>query len=408
MAKKKSKRSDGEGTIYFEKARNKWHVAITDPQGNRIHERFTTQEDADAWRLKMAAKYRSGDYVAKHDITLGEWIIQYLDIFAKPNVRKKTLDGYIDIAAYISEEFAAKELQKITPLEIQAYINGLEASEYIKEKVGKLIRRVSKKAFALNIIEKDFTLGVEIPHPKTKDIEVFSVAELNNVFYTLATNNRLKHHYLLIALAVASGCRMGELLGLTPADITNDSIIIRRAVVESRGKVMIVPPKTKSGFRRITLPTSLVATLQFEASKRAPDDFIFKNEKGNPYRTSNIDKSWRTILKYAEVRYRKFHCLRHTHATMLLASGVPVMEVAKRLGHSRASHTLNLYGHAIPGYDKNLPKLVTKVFGLDASPLAISTPKVSEFTSTNAPVETILKPKQLFVDFVMKNKKPGV
>lgn len=408
MPKKKGRRSDGEGTIYFEKSRNKWHVAITDPEGNRIHERFTTQEEADAWRLSMAAKYRSGNYVVKQSVTLGEWILQFLNVFVKPNVRKKTLDGYIDTASHISEEFAAKELQKLTPLDVQSFINTLDASIYIKEKVGKFIRRVSKKAFALSVIEKDFTVGVEIPHPEKKEIEIFSAAELDKVFYTLATNNRLRHRYLFIALAVASGCRMGELLGLTPADITNDSIIIRRAVVESKGKVMVVPPKTKAGYRRITLPAPLITTLQFEASRRFTDDFIFKNQKGKPYRTSNVDKSWKTILKYAEVRYRKFHCLRHTHATMLLAAGVPVMEVAKRLGHSRPSHTLNLYGHAIPGYDKNLPDLVTQVFRLDKSPFAGSYLEAPTITQLSTPNETVLKPKQLFVNYVMKNKKLGV
>ena len=94
---------------------------------------------------------------------------------------------------------------------------------------------------------------------------------------------------------------------------------------------------------------------------------IIRNAKGNPCLTTNIDKTWKRILKKAGIPYRKFHCLRHTHASMLLAAGVPILEVAKRLGHSRPSHTLNLYGHAIPGYDSQMPSLVEKVFSLGNS-----------------------------------------
>lgn len=56
--------------------------------------------------------------------------------------------------------------------------------------------------------------------------------------------------------------------------------------------------------------------------------------------------------------------LRHTHATQLLANGIPLLEVSKRLGHSRASHTLDLYGHSIPGYDASLPNKISKIFNL--------------------------------------------
>ena len=70
----------------------------------------------------------------------------------------------------------------------------------------------------------------------------------------------------------------------------------------------------------------------------------------------------RQVLKEAKVPYRSFHCLRHTHATQLLADGVPVLEVSKRLGHAKPSYTFNLYGHAIPGYDIKIPDKVDKIF----------------------------------------------
>lgn len=396
----------GEGTVYFEKNRNKWHAAIVDPQGERLHKRFDTEDEANAWRLELAMKFRKGTYIPKKDITVGEWIVQYLEVFVKSKVRAKTFNDYLDAAEHIDEEYASKLLQKVTPLETQMFLNNLDASVFIKEKVGKLIRRISKKAYVLNVIERDFTIGLEIPHPKKQKIEVFTVQEMQSIFAMLDENPRLRHHYLLVALALASGCRMGELLALTPDDITCDAINISKALVESKGKLYLVPPKTDAGYRSVTLPAPLMATLQYEASKREHDEYIFKNAKGNPCRTSNIGKSWQTILRYANIPHRKFHCLRHTHATMLLASGVPVVEVAKRLGHSRPSHTLNLYGHAVPGYDKKLPELVSQIFkiGNNAMPAEKAISPIVPCVSVKS--ETKVKPKDKFVAYVMKQKSP--
>ena len=73
-----------------------------------------------------------------------------------------------------------------------------------------------------------------------------------------------------------------------------------------------------------------------------------------------LERIWKATLKAAGIEHKKFHCLRHTHATQLLASGIPLLEV----GHSKASHTLDLYGHAIPGYDEHLPEKIKNIYSL--------------------------------------------
>lgn len=78
-----------------------------------------------------------------------------------------------------------------------------------------------------------------------------------------------------------------------------------------------------------------------------------------------IERSWKDILRIANVTYKNIHVLRHTHATELLASGVPIIEVSRRLGHNKIGHTLALYGHAIPNYDN---KIIGKVRELYAYP----------------------------------------
>lgn len=64
----------------------------------------------------------------------------------------------------------------------------------------------------------------------------------------------------------------------------------------------------------------------------------------------------------SEVPYRNFHVLRHANATDLLANGIPLVEVTRRLGHSRISHTLELYGHAIPTYDSTISRQIEALY----------------------------------------------
>ncbi len=355
------------GTIYYEKERKKYKVLVTDPSGARHTKRFDTEQEAVTYRLTMLSKFMAGDFINRTDVTLGEWIVQYLSIFVKPKVREKTYNGYLDIAAHIDDDFAGKLVQKLTPMDIQWYLSELKVSAHIKQALKKLLSRAAKKACLIGLIAKDFTLGVETPAPKPKPVEIFTVEELHKILDAIANadDERVRRHYLLVSLAIASGCRMGELLALTPEDIEDDAININKGLVEVKSTPTIQPPKTTAGYRRVTLPKSIMDMLRQAAMCVKPNDFIFKNANGRPCRTTNIDKSWKVILKAAGVPYRKFHCLRHTHATMMLAGGVPILEVAKRLGHSRASHTLNLYGHAVPGYDQKLPKVVESVFRLD-------------------------------------------
>lgn len=355
------------GTIYYEKERKKYKVLITDPSGARHTKRFNTEQEAVTYRLTLLSKFMAGDFINRTDVTLGEWVLQYLNIFVKPKVRAKTFNDYLAVVAHLDDCIADKQIQKLTPMDAQWYLSELKASAHVKQHLKKLLSRASKKACLIGLIAKDFMVGVETPAPKPKPVEIFTVEELHKILDAIAEadDERVRRHYLFVSLAIASGCRMGEMLALTPEDIEDDAININKGLVEVNSTPTIQPPKTPAGFRRVTLPKSIMDMLRQAAMCVKPKDFIFKNANGKPCRTTNIDKSWKVILKAADVPYRKFHCLRHTHATMMLAAGVPILEVAKRLGHSRASHTLNLYGHAVPGYDKKMPKVVESVFRLD-------------------------------------------
>lgn len=128
-----------------------------------------------------------------------------------------------------------------------------------------------------------------------------------------------------------------------------------------------MPPKTEAGERRITIPSNVESILKaaVRADKvRSFDGYTFLTRNGTPYSPRNMERIWKRVLQLAGIEHKNFHVLRHTMATQLLAEGVSIAEVAKRLGHSKISHTLNLYSHAIPDYDKEIPNIIEKIYAV--------------------------------------------
>lgn len=90
--------------------------------------------------------------------------------------------------------------------------------------------------------------------------------------------------------------------------------------------------------------------------------WMFRNSNGNPIRPEAIEKMWKQVLQESGLLYRSFHCLRYTHATLLLANGIPIIEVSRRLGHSSVKQTLDMYGHAIPNYDQEIARKISAIY----------------------------------------------
>ena len=187
-------------------------------------------------------------------------------------------------------------------------------------------------------------------------------------------SSNLAKLYPFILLAITTRARLGELLALKweNVDLSKNKIYIvfNMQYISHKG-IIENPPKTAAGVRYITLPVTVVQVLK-ELKRGSgnvlrmikPSDYVFHTKLGTPYQPGNITHYWRSIVIGAGVPYKNFHVLRHTHATQLLAANVPILEVTKRLGHSKASHTLNLYGHAIPNKDKDVADKVAKIYSI--------------------------------------------
>ncbi len=360
------KRANGQGGITFDTARGTYRASITDPEGRRIHRRFPTAEQAEAWLADIRSAIYKGIYVPPSGITVGEWVSQYIEVYCKPNVRFKTYIGYVQISKHL-RPIAETLLHKLTAHQVQLFYSTLTVSDSYKHQVHRLLKAAVTKAAMTDVVPKNIMLAVEAPKLKAKRVEIFSKDELEKILAYLK-NSRCdrRRMYPIVALALETGARMGEILGLKIADVKDGAINISASVSDVLGKPTEQPPKTEAGRRVISVAPPLeqllrqvIAAHKFDGT---PTAYLFSTASGRPLSTHNVEMSWRRILDRAGVAYKKFHTLRHTNASMLLAGSVPLLEVAHRLGHSKAAHTLNLYGHAVPGKDKEVAEIAGRIF----------------------------------------------
>ena len=211
--------------------------------------------------------------------------------------------------------------------------------------------------------------------PKVKsitEVEIFTLEEQAQ-FINALEGHRNK---LLFLMALSTGLRIAELLGLRWADIDMESEeltvnqTLRREVNIDimkgekadgmKTEIKAGTPKTQSSRRSIPLLPEIITELRLHKirqnkektaaglGKYIDNDLVFPNEIGEPTDARNLTRSYKRVLDRAGIKYKKFHALRHTFATRLFERGVPLITVSKLLGHSDTSITADIYTHVMP------------------------------------------------------------
>ena len=148
---------------------------------------------------------------------------------------------------------------------------------------------------------------------------------------------------------------------------------VERSVEETRAGLRLKPPKTKRGRRSISLPSDTVAMLrahkveqmklrlQLGMGNIAPETPVLCTVEGKLISPNSVSRSWRYLCRTRKLPRVPFHALRHTHASTLIRAGIDVLTISRRLGHSSASMTLDVYGHLMGGADAAAAKAIEGV-----------------------------------------------
>jgi len=191
--------------------------------------------------------------------------------------------------------------------------------------------------------------------------------------------------YLLASLALATGMRRNEMLALRWRDVDLDAgrLTIEQSLEQTRAHgIRIKAPKTRKGRRTISLPAGTVTELRghWRAQQeqrlalgmgRAPADCpVLAAYDGKPQSPNAVTKAWPVAMAAIGMNGVTLHSLRHTHASMLIASGMDILTVSRRLGHSSPTITLGVYGHLVSGTDDRAADIMERALG--SNPVAVS------------------------------------
>lgn len=208
-----SKKSNGEVSISFETARNRWRAAITDPHANRIVKRFKTKKEAQEWLAITQSEIYRNVYVPASNITVGEWLIEYLHTYCAPNVRPKTFLRYTQVAAYMLP-IANIPLQQLTIPDVQRFYNTITLSASSKIKIHTLLKAAVTKACQVEILSKNIMLNIDRPKADQQEVQIFTQGEIHIILRAIKESRYYAKYYPLFAFAIATGARLGEILGL--------------------------------------------------------------------------------------------------------------------------------------------------------------------------------------------------
>ena len=310
-------------------------------------------------------------------ITFADFCTQYLEI-KKNSLSPQTYNFYSKV---IEEElmpmFARLKMKDLRTYHIQQFIQylandkkrldgheGKIAASTVK-RYATVLRSIVGMAYKLEYIEEDIgrSRRLEFPKEETKEVEVFTLEEVENILRAL--EGEPWHIRAVIEVALFTGCRRGEIVGLKWADIDfeNQRISVKRSIYKlSDGKAREKEPKSKTSIRTISIPERLCKTLteyRLQQNRHIAYlgdgwknlDYVFTEEDGYVMNPQTPTKQFDHFLKRHGIRHLKFHGLRHTSATMLLANGCDIKTVSARLGHADIT-TTNIYVHALESTDR--------------------------------------------------------
>jgi integrase len=357
-----SKRANQEGSVY-KRRDGRWVASIVLDNSKRRSIYKKTQQEAIKALKKANQEKDSGILFSSEDQTLEAFLTNWLQDSVRQRVRERTYGRYRElIILHIVPVLGKIKLRKLSPQHLQKLYNQKLEEGYAPQTV-KHIHRVLhcalNDALRWQLVSRNVSGAVDAPRVPMKEMQALS-GEQARQFLKAAQGDPLEALYVL---ALTTGMRQGELLGLQWEDLDLDQGIIqvRRTITRLVGKGFVVlEPKTPKSRRKIHLTNLAVEALtchrirQNEARLAArvawsEQRWVFCNAIGRPIDVGNmIRRSFRPILVKAGLPLMRFHELRHSAASLLLSINVHPKIVQDLLGHSNVGTTLDIYSHVLP------------------------------------------------------------
>jgi integrase len=325
----------------------------------------TRKEVAD----KLKALHRdqlSGQTIVTERQTVAQFLDRWLETAVNPHRRAKTASSYEQIVRlYLKPHLGRIQLEKLSPEHVQTMFNALlltggtdgqPLSARTVQYVRAVLRRALNQALKWGYVSRNVATLTDTPKVPRHEAIILSPAQSQQLL-TAAAGHRLE---ALFTVALGLGLRDGEVLGLRWVDIdfAQHTLRIAQTVQRVHRRLVIEAPKTERSARLLPLPVFMERALARHAERQvaerrtAGDDWddhglVFPSERGTPLDPRNLLRQYKELLIAADLPDIRFHDLRHSCATTLIAQGVHPRVVQEILGHSQISTTMNVYGHVL-------------------------------------------------------------
>jgi integrase len=315
--------------------------------------------------------------------TVEQWLDLWLsDIKAHDGTRPATLTLYRGLADhYVKPVIGRVRLDKLTPAHVQRLVvetrnaetsRGRPLSAATQRHVHKLIRNALGDAHRLELVTRNVAAQVKAP-PMTRQRRPNMTVEDAKRLLTVIEGERLEAFYIL---ALTTGLRRGELLGLrwSDVDLNSRQLHVRRALQRVGGKLQFVEPKTSASLRVVVVPKLAVRHLVKHKARQDAErlalgpawkdhDLVFASSRGTPLEPRNVNRRWDELRDRAGLDWLRLHDLRHGCATFMMAAGVPARTIMEVLGHSEIGVTMNTYTHVLAQLREDAADAIDRLLG---------------------------------------------
>jgi integrase len=365
------RRGHGEGSV-VQRADGRWQVQVdlgrgVDGRRRRKYAYAATQADAIDKLRRLGVRALDGQLLSTSSPTVAAFLQDWFRT-NQETWRLSTRRGYEGaIALYLVPTFGPLRLEQLSPQVIQRWLVQHKTEHGARRRIvlaHAVLRSALSEARRLQLVTINAAELVKVPRPaKTSTILPLDV-EAAGKFLEVAAKHRLG---ALFSVALACGLRLGEATGLRWEDVDLETGELRiRQQLQAVGKKLVVQElKTDKSRRTLALPHVCVAALrgsrkeQLEARLKGGQDwkdtgFVFTighrgkgRQLGTPLHPRNVLRILHRLLAEAGLPRARFHDLRHSAASLLIAAGVELVEVSMLLGHSELRVTADLYTHLV-------------------------------------------------------------
>ncbi|MGH3085688.1 MAG: site-specific integrase [Rubrobacteraceae bacterium] len=362
------KRGNGEGSISRRKSGG-WmaQYAVYTTKGRKRKTIYgKTRKDVAAKLATALSDREEGLVFDAGTLTVEEFLERWLSDCVRDTVKASTYSSYGQlISKHAVPVLGRIRLKTLTATHVRGLLREkLDAglSPRTVQYLRFVLRKALDQAVIDNLIPRNPVAGVKSPQVRREEIKPLSPEQARLFLQTAAeAGDRLEALY---AVAIHLGLRQGELLALKweDVDLEAGTLQVRRSLAgSSEGRPVFTTPKTAKSRRQVRLTIGATEALKHHRKRQLEErmrvaglwrdhGLVFTTETGTPIDRHNLcQRSFRPLLQKAGLSRIRFHDLRHTCATLLLARGVHPKIVQELLGHSTIAITLDTYSHVLPG-----------------------------------------------------------